>query len=417
VLNLLRQRNFALLWFGGLISFIGDWILFVGLPVYVYQMTGSVLATGIMFVVGRLPSIAFGSVAGVFVDRWDRKRTMVVANLVVVPLLMPLLLVDSPDRVWIVYLVSLATNTVRQFMDPAENALLPKLVDKDDLATANALNTLNNNLARLIGPAIGGVVLALFYFPVTVLLDAISFVVAGGMIALISAPSSVTRADPVTAGEAEGKGGVRREWVEGLKIVRNNRVVASLFALLGVNMIAEGILSVLMVIFVQAVLGGGSVEVGWLLTAQAVGGLVGSLLVGKVSRAIRAWQMVWVGFVLLGVIDMIIFNSGVLWVALILMAVVGVPVTLLQTGVMTLFQASVEDRFRGRVIGAFGTVSALLLMSSMAFTSLFGEQIGIVPMLSAAAFLDIVAGVVAWRLLRGIEKVEQTVVPEQTLAA
>jgi len=242
-------------------------------------------------------------------------------------------------------------------------------------------------------------------------------VVAGGMIALISAPSSVTRADPVTAGEAEGKGGVRREWVEGLKIVRNNRVVASLFALLGVNMIAEGILSVLMVIFVQAVLGGGSVEVGWLLTAQAVGGLVGSLLVGKVSRAIRAWQMVWVGFVLLGVIDMIIFNSGVLWVALILMAVVGVPVTLLQTGVMTLFQASVEDRFRGRVIGAFGTVSALLLMSSMAFTSLFAEQIGIVPMLSAAAFLDIVAGVVAWRLLRGIEKVEQTVVPEQTLAA
>jgi MFS family permease len=417
VLNLLRQRNFALLWFGGLISFTGDWILFVGLPVYVYQMTGSVLATGIMFVVGRLPSIALGSVAGVFVDRWDRKRTMVVANFLVVPLLMPLLLVDSPDRVWIVYLVSLATNTIRQFMDPAENALLPKLVGKDDLPTANALNTLNNNLARLIGPAIGGVVLALFYFPTTVLLDAASFVIAGGMIALISAPPSVTRADPVEDGGAEKKSGVRSDWVEGMKIVQHNRVVASLFALLGVNMIAEGILSVLMVIYVQAVLGGGSVEVGWLLTAQAVGGLVGSLLVGKVSRSIKAWQMVWIGFVLLGIIDMAIFNSGVLWIALVLMAIVGVPVTLLQTGVMTLFQTSVEDRFRGRVMGAFGAVSALLLMVSMAFTSVFGEAIGIVPMLSAAAFLDIVAGVVAWKLLRGSEADETTLSPTQVQAA
>ena len=416
MLDLLRQRNFALLWFGGLISFIGDWILFVGLPVYVYQMTGSVLATGIMFVVGRLPSIAFGSVAGVFVDRWDRRRTMIVANLLVVPLLMPLLLVDSPGEVWIVYLVSLATNTVRQFMDPAENALLPKLVGEENLQTANALNTLNNNLARLIGPAVGGVVLAVFYFPTTVLLDAASFVIAAGMISMISAPPSVTRADPAKEGEDEKKGGLRSEWVEGLKIVRNNRVVASLFALLGVNMIAEGILSVLMVIYVQAVLGGGSVEVGWLLTAQAVGGLVGSLFVGRVSRSVKAWQMVWIGFVLLGVIDLITFNSGVLWVALVLMAIVGVPVTMLQTGVMTLFQMSVEDRFRGRVLGAFGTVSALLLMLSMAFTSVFGEQIGIVPMLSIAAILDILAGVVAWRLLRGTETVEQEVSAQASAA-
>ncbi|MEO6456744.1 MAG: MFS transporter [Chloroflexia bacterium] len=416
MLELLRRRNFALLWFGGLISFIGDWILFVGLPVYIYQLTDSVLATGIMFVVGRLPSIAFGSVAGVFVDRWDRRRTMVVTNLLVVPLLMPLLLVDSADNVWIVYLVSLATNTVRQFMVPAENALLPKLVGTDELVTANALNTLNNNLARLIGPAIGGVVLAVFYFPDTVLLDAASFVIAGGLIALISAPPSVTRADPAEAvGDGE-KGGLRREWVEGMKVVRNNRVVAALFALLGVNMIAEGILSVLMVIYVQAILGGGPMEVGWLLTAQAVGGLVGSLFVGRWSRSIKAWQMVWVGFVLLGVIDLATFNSGVLWVALVLMAIVGVPVTLLQTGVMTLFQTSVEDRFRGRVMGAFGTVSALLIMLSMAFTSVFGEQIGIVPMLSIAAILDIVAGVVAWKLLRGSETVEQEVSTQASVA-
>jgi MFS family permease len=135
------------------------------------------------------------------------------------------------------------------------------------------------------------------------------------------------------------------------------------------------------------------------------------------SRSIKAWQMVWIGFVLLGIIDLATFNSGVLWVALVLMAIVGVPVTMLQTGVMTLFQTSVEDRFRGRVMGAFGTVSALLLMLSMAFTSVFGEVIGIVPMLSIAAILDIIAGVVAWKLLRGSEAGETAPVPTQVQAA
>jgi len=76
MLAALRQRNFALLWFGQLISLLGDWILFVALPFYIYTLTGSTLATGIMFMVQTLPRLFLGSVAGVFVDRWNRRRTM-----------------------------------------------------------------------------------------------------------------------------------------------------------------------------------------------------------------------------------------------------------------------------------------------------------------------------------------------------
>src|SRR5919112_881218 len=93
--SLLRQRNFSLLWFGGLISFIGDWVLIVALPVYVYTLTNSVLATGLMFMVAVLPSIAIGSFAGVFVDRWDRRRTLIVTNLLAAPLLLLLFAVRS----------------------------------------------------------------------------------------------------------------------------------------------------------------------------------------------------------------------------------------------------------------------------------------------------------------------------------
>src|SRR5688500_15887029 len=127
--------------------------------------------------------------------------------------------------------------------------------------------------------------------------------------------------------------------------------------------------------------------------------------------------MDWVGFVLLGFMDLTTFNSGVLRMTLVHMAIVGVLVKLLQTGVMTIYMLIVEDRFRGRVLGTFNLVSALLLMLSMAFTSVFGEQIGIVLMLSIASVLDILAGVVAWKLLRGTEAEEQFVVPQASAAS
>ena len=81
MISILRQRNFDLLWFAGLISMIGDWVLFIALPIYTFNLTHSSLAMGVMFMAGTLPRILFGSVAGVFVDRWDRKWTMVLADL------------------------------------------------------------------------------------------------------------------------------------------------------------------------------------------------------------------------------------------------------------------------------------------------------------------------------------------------
>lgn len=99
MLATLRRRDFALLWSGGLISMTGDWMLLVALPIYVYQATGSALATGAIFAAELLPNALFGSVAGVFVDRWDRKRTLVVTNALLTLSVLPLLLV--PQTGWL----------------------------------------------------------------------------------------------------------------------------------------------------------------------------------------------------------------------------------------------------------------------------------------------------------------------------
>ena len=419
MLDLLRQRNFGLLWWGGLVSFIGDWIMFVSLPLYVLNITGSVAAMGALILVGRLPSIVLGSIAGVYVDRWDRKWTLVITNVVLGFVIAPLIFLQGPEQVWLVYLVSLVGNTVRQFLTPAEDALLPKLVGEGNLVVANALNSMNNNLSRLIGPAVGGVVFATFGFPSVVALDVASFFVAAGMIALIAAPASITRASHAHDEETDApKKGLLRDWLDGLDVVRRNRVVYGLFVVLGVNMLAEGVLSVMVVVWVQSTLHGGSVELGLALTAQAVGGLLGSLFVGRVAKYVKPWQFVAWGFVFLGIIDFMIFNSGSLWVAIVLMAVVGLPVAGLFAGAMTLLQTSVEDRFRGRVMGAFGTTSALIMLVSTGFASLVGSASNAVLLLSVAAILDLLAGVAAFRLFRDAPSpAEERAAPEPDAVA
>src|SRR5262245_12207549 len=106
MLTALRQRNFALLWTGGLISLIGDWMLFVGLPIYVYSLTNSALTTGITFMISTLPKMLLDSVADVFADRWDRKRLMIVCDLMRAAAVLALLTVRSADSIWLVYVVA-----------------------------------------------------------------------------------------------------------------------------------------------------------------------------------------------------------------------------------------------------------------------------------------------------------------------
>src|SRR6476469_9212366 len=149
MLAVLRQRNFALVWTAGLISLTGDWLLIVALPLVIYELTGSTAATAAAVVSRIVPRLLLGSVAGVFVDRWDRRRTMLVTNVLQGLSLLPLFLVRSADWLWLIYLMSFIRSAVVPFFSSAENAFLPRLVGEEDLVPANALNGLNDNLARL----------------------------------------------------------------------------------------------------------------------------------------------------------------------------------------------------------------------------------------------------------------------------
>jgi MFS family permease len=419
MLAVLRHRNFALLWFGGLISMAGDWVLRIGLPLYIYQLTGSTLATGIMFMAAMLPSLLLGSVAGVFVDRWDRKRTMVIANVLLALSLLPLLLVRSAEWVWIAYIAAFAQSCIAQFFDPAESAMLPLLVGKEHLPTANALNSLNNNLARLIGPAIGGVVLAVGGLTGVALVDAASFLIAAGMIALITANGRAVRTEATAppAGASAPWMAVWHEWLEGLRIVVRTRTVAIIFLLLAITSLGEGVISVLFAPFVSKVIGGGGTEFGAIASAQAVGGLIGGALIGEVARRVRPGRLIGMCGILFGLIDLAIFNYPIFGVAVVLMVLVGLPGVGFSTGVTTLLQTGTTNQYLGRVFGALGTTSSLLALIGAGMASVLGDRVGIVPVLNLQGGGYVLAGSLALVLLAHVALPHAQAPVEETVPA
>src|SRR5216683_6671187 len=207
----LRQRNFALLWFGQLISLTGDYVLIVALPFYTYQLTGSVLATGVMFLVQALPGLFLGSLAGVFVDRWDRRWTMIASDLLRAGVLLFLLLVRSRDLVWIIYAVAFTEQLISLFFIPAKGAIIPNLVEEQHLMAANSLNSTSDAITRLVGPPLGGALLALSGLSSVVLIDSASYLISGIMILLILMPSQSAESESEAGAEKQGETSQRQQ--------------------------------------------------------------------------------------------------------------------------------------------------------------------------------------------------------------
>ena len=402
MLATLRHRDFALLWAAGLVSVAGDYVLIVALPLHAYALTGSALATGGVFAASLLPRVLLGSVAGVFVDRWDRKRTMVGADLLRAVLLLPLLAVRSPDLLWLLYLVRAATGAAGAFFAPAENALLPRLVGEERLVAANALNALNNNLGRLVGPAIGGVLYAGGGLTGVVLVDAASFLASAVLIAAIRAgarPEGGSRvADAVSAwGRALG------EWRAGLRLVGRNRALRTVFAAFLLGFVGEGTFEVGFAPLAVDVLGGGAAGAGLLMSAQAVGGLLAGGLVARFAGRVAPRLLFGWGLVGLGLADLGMANAAGLapsgpeavGVAMAFMFLAGFPVVASNAAGNGMLQALTADAYRGRVFGALGTAEGAAILVGLGVGGLAVDAVGVVPVVSAGAAMWVVGGAVA----------------------
>jgi len=386
----LRQRNFALLWWAGLISIAGDWTLRIALPIFVLQLTGSALATSGAVIASLAPTLLVGLVAGVYVDRWDRRKVLLIVSVLQGVTLLPLLAVDSASRLWIVYAVLFVQSTLAQFFMPAENALLPSLVAADQLPAANSLNALNNNIARLAGPALGGLLAASLGLTGVVLVDAASFLLAALFVAGIRGTFTAIRSADAPPS------GVRRELAEGLRTAAASPMVRTLLIMGGLFAIGEGIMSGLFPVFVTGPLHGGARELGWTMSAQAIGGILGGLAGPPIAARMAPQRLLSWALAFFGLLDLAIFNyprwAGVLWPGLVLFVVVGVPAALGNAAWMTLLQRAAPDAYLGRIFSVAMVLESLAGLVGAGFAGAFAEPLGVMNLLTVQGAVPLLCG-------------------------
>ncbi|MGW2150907.1 MFS transporter [Nonomuraea bangladeshensis] len=381
-----KNRDYRRLLTAGLISQTGDWVIGAGLAYHVYVLTGSTLSSATMLLAGRLPDVLLGSLAGVLADRWDRRRLLVITDVLLGLGLLPLLAVREPGQVWIVYAVALWTGVISTVLFPAQKALVPQIVAASQLVRANALQGQSGQAARLLGALAGGVAVGAGGLAAVVWIGVAGFLISALLLARLRTPARRATAATTMGGQ----------WVAGLRLARSDPGVRLLVTYMVITGLGEGIFATLAAPFVADVLGGEGDAYGLFLSAQAVGGIAGGLAVAArpgyaTPRALFGW-----GTVVFGLADLALFTYPLLtrelWPAIALIALAGLPAAAAMAGLTTFAQtATGEDRL-GAVFGLLGSAQAATSLLGMVSAGVLGEHLGIVPTLCLHAGGLITAG-------------------------
>jgi MFS family permease len=394
-MSALRLASFRRLWLAGLISETGDWLLLISLPILVYQYTGSTFGTAAAFLIELAPPVLLAPLTGRLADRLDRRRTLLAVSLAQAAALTPLLLVYDRDGLPILYAVIAAQSALVALFEPTKNALLPTLVDCDRLVSANSLVGINQNVGRLVGGPLGGLVLATGGgLPTIVAVDAASFLLAFGLIAGVRAP----HVEPPPGGDEPAHG-----WRDTLA----PRPVRAGLTVLLLTSVAQGIFVALFVVFVAHVLHGDAAEIGLLRGVQGVGAIAAGLLLAVAARAAPGRVTAYAALAF-GALSFAIWNAPGMTTAeplyVALFVAVGAPGVALMTGLISALQQATVDGERGKVFAIAGVAASVGEAIGILAGGALGDPLGVVTVLNAQAALYLGAGLLAAVWMASVER-------------
>jgi len=344
----LRHRNFKLFFFGQSISVIGTWMTKVATSWLVYRLTHSALLLGIVSFAGQIISFAIGPIAGVWVERLDRRKLLVwtQAAAAVQSLALAALTLSHVINLWEIIALTAFQGLINAFDMPGRQSFLVQMVeDRTDLSNAIAINSSMANGARLIGPAIAGLLIAAAGEGWCFLIDGISyFAVVASLLLMHIKPRSVSR----TAGR------IVEQMREGWDYVRNFRPIRSILLLFSLISLMGYSYAVLLPIF-AGLLHGGASTLGWLMAASGIGALVSGLSLAARKSVQGLTRMGQVAVAILGVALILFGLSHRLWWSLLMMGFVGFG--LMQGAAIsnTVIQSLVSEDKRARVMSYYTT--------------------------------------------------------------
>jgi MFS family permease len=361
----LRYPNYRRWFVGQLLSLMGTWMQSVAQGWVVYDLTGSKLALGAITFAGSVPSLFLMLPAGALADRMSKRRLLVITQTCMMVLAFALAFLTATKllQVWQVAVLAFCLGVVTSFDIPARQALAVDLVeDRRDLQNAIGLNATMFNLARVVGPAVGGLILATAGAAWCFGLNGLSF------LAVIIALLGMTLNE---AAQQTRSGRIMPEIADGLRYVWSNKTVRAIIALVGVSTLFGFSYAVLMPAFAVDVLNVGEAGLGALNAAIGVGALIAALAVASLSRSRYKVLQLGVGSVLFPLALIGFALSRTLPLALAFLSLVGFAFISQNATSNTLVQAIVPDELRGRVMGVY----SLLFFGSAPFGSLLAGAV------------------------------------------
>lgn len=355
-----RNPNFRYLWWGNVVSLLGDWFNLLASAALVTELTNSGVAISYLFLVRFLPQFLFSPLAGVIADRYDRKMIMIVTDLLRAVIVLGFLLIRSADQLWLFYLLTAIQFMLSAMFVPARAAALANVVDKKDLVVANALDSFTWSTMLALGSFLGGVIAALFGNQVAFMMDALTFLLSAWLISRIIMPKQeVTSASSTGGGWFEFIGGMRYLWIYPLLLVISLVKAAGSFVWGAINVIevsyADHVYPLTNTLFTQwmSIEDGGTATLGLIYVASGLGTGLGPLLMrrwlGDATKRLMigisvGFSLNAIGIFMLGLVNTLpaylgatfvrTFGTGTIWVFS-----------------AVLLQVMVPDKVKGRVFG------------------------------------------------------------------
>jgi len=335
-----RNANFRYLWWGNVISLLGDWFNLIASAALVTELTNSGVAISYLFLVRFVPQFLFSPIAGVVADRYDRRKVMILADLLRAVIVLGFLLIHTSGQLWLFYLLTVLQFMLSTVFVPARSAALANLVDQKDLVVANALDSFTWSTMLALGSFLGGVIATLFGNQTAFVMDAFTFLLSAWLISRIVMPKREgTTASASAGGWFEFVDGVRYLWLFPLLLMISLLKAAGSFVWGGMTVLEVSFanhvypLSVTSLPQWLSITNGGTATLGLIYAATGLGTGIGPLLMRRwlgdekkrimtgitISFALLAIGILMIGFVTSLPMYLVAtfirtFGTGTLWV-------------------------------------------------------------------------------------------------------
>ncbi|MEF8799136.1 MAG: MFS transporter [Candidatus Bipolaricaulota bacterium] len=387
MLKTLKNRDFVYLWLGQMVSRLGDGIHEIALAWLVLELTGSALSMGAILAVSITPNLLFGLPAGVFVDRFNRKYIMVLADFArtAIVLVIPVTYFLGGLQLWMIFAVAFLTSTAEAFAGPARQSSIPNLVEEKNLDPANSLMQMTRAVSSLFGLSLGGAVVAIFGPANSFYLDSFSFFLSTVFISrIVYKPAFREVAESLCRD-------IVIKTKRGLNYVINDPFIKRLIIIAaGINFIIAPI-NVIIPYFIKEEMGLSASIYGIMASSLSVGMVLGSMIIGNVS--VHRGKSLGSGILGSGV-SLVFFSvfyllsQSLLLPTMVLigllsltLAGVGISTSFSNVPIHTLLQKTTEDSKRGRVMSIVGMGTMVAMPMAYGLSGFLLEQIGAIPLL------------------------------------